>query len=61
MVENLLTVTRIQGSTGEVKKSLEVVEEVVSEAIQRLQKRLPDMKVKVTMPNDFLMLPWMPH
>ena len=57
MVENLLTVTRIQGSTGEVKKSLEVVEEVVSVAIQRLQKRLPDMKVKVTMPNDFLMLP----
>lgn len=57
MVENLLTVTRISGNTGKVKKSLEVVEEVVSEAILRLQKRLPNMKVKVTMPNDFLMLP----
>lgn len=57
MVENLLTVTRISGNTGKVKKSLEVVEEVVSEAILRLQKRHPDMKVKVTMPNDFLMLP----
>ncbi|MCU6746916.1 MULTISPECIES: sensor histidine kinase [Lachnospiraceae] len=57
MVENLLTVTRISGNTGKVKKSLEVVEEVVSEAIVRLQKRHPDMKVTVTMPNDFLMLP----
>src|SRR5699024_6709119 len=42
MVENLLTVTRIQdNSQNKVKKTLEVVEEVVSEAIQRLQKRHP--------------------
>ena len=43
MVENLLTVTRINDTlTDKVKKSPEVVEEVVSEAIQRLKKRLPD-------------------
>lgn len=61
MVENLLTVTRIRGNSGEqVKKSSEVVEEVVSEAIQRLQKRHPDAAIKVSMPNDFLMLPMDP-
>ena len=57
MVENLLTVTRIQNDTDDkVKKTSEVVEEVVSEALQRLQKRLPDTRVRVSMPDDFLML-----
>ena len=36
MVENLLTVTRIQNDESHVSTSLEVVEEVVSEAVQRL-------------------------
>ena len=57
MVENLLTVTRIDdNSTDKVKKSPEVVEEVISEAILRLKKRLPDIRIRVSMPNDFLML-----
>lgn len=57
MVENLLTVTRIQNDTGDkVKKTSEIVEEVVSEALQRLRKRLPDTRVRVSMPDDFLML-----
>ena len=61
MVENLLTVTRINDSAdNKVKKSSEVVEEVVSEAIQRLQKRLPDIRIRVSMPSDFLMLPMDP-
>ncbi len=48
-------------SQDKVKKSPEVVEEVVSEAIQRLRKRLSDVRIKVHMPNDFLMIPWTPH
>ena len=36
------------------------MEEVVSEAIQRLQKRHPGVKIKVQMPNNFLMLPMDP-
>lgn len=57
MVENLLTVTRIDNnSVNKVKKSPEVVEEVISEAIQRLKKRLPDIQIRIDMPNDFLML-----
>lgn len=61
MVENLLTVTRIDStSDNKVKKSSEVVEEVVSEAIRRLQKRLSGVHIRVTMPPDFLMLPMDP-
>ena len=57
MVENLLTVTRIKDhSADKVKKSPEVIEEVVAEAIQRLKKRFPDIRIKVDMPGDFLML-----
>lgn len=57
MVENLLTVTRIKDQeTDQVRKSPEVVEEVVSEAILRLRKRLPDIRIYVNMPETFLML-----
>ena len=57
MVENLLTVTRIKDhETDKVKKSPEIVEEVISESILRLRKRLPDIKIRVDMPNNFLIL-----
>lgn len=58
MVENLLTVTRIKGDSDKhVIKTTEVVEEVVSEAIQRLRKRHPGVCIRVYMPQDYLMLP----
>lgn len=57
MVENLLSVTRIQNGTTCVKKSLEVVEEVVQEAVTRLKKRMPEAQIEVTVPEDFLMIP----
>ena len=57
MVENLLSVTRINASNAKVTKSLEPVEEVLSEAVQRLKKRLPDAQINVRIPDEFLMLP----
>lgn len=57
MVENLLTVTRIQNGAASVNKSLEPVEEVMSEAVRRLKKRIPDIKVKVFLPEEFTMIP----
>ena len=43
MVENLLTVTRIRNDSASVNKSLEPVEEVMSEAVFRLKReyRMP--------------------
>lgn len=57
MVENLLSITRIQGQDAHVRKSLEVVEEVVSESVTRLKKRLPQARIEVSLPDDFIMLP----
>lgn len=62
MVENLLSITRIQDDSSKdvrekVKKSPEIIEEVVAEAIQRFKKRKPDACVEVTIPDEILMIP----
>lgn len=57
MVENLLTVTRINADNASVAKTEEPVEEVVSEAVSRLKKRLPGSAIRVHVPDDFYMIP----
>lgn len=57
MVENLLSVTRINNETAQVSKSSEPVEEVLAEAVLRLKKRIPEAKVEVHVPDEFLMIP----
>ena len=57
MVENLLSVTRIDERSMRIATSLESVEEVCAEAIRRLGKRLPDADIKVTVPENYLLIP----
>jgi len=57
MVENLLTITRIHGDNFSINTSEEAVEEVISEALQKLQKRYPDAVVQVQLPEEFILLP----
>ncbi|NBJ94722.1 sensor histidine kinase [Parablautia muri] len=57
MVENLLSVTRIDQHSMKIATSMEPVEEVISEAVLRFHKRYPDVQVQVRVPDDFLMLP----
>jgi len=56
MVENLLSVTRINSQTANVTKSLESVEEVVSEAVIQIRKRLPEAEIRVNVPDEVLMI-----
>lgn len=56
MVENLLSITRINEETMKVVKSKEAVEEVVSSAIQRIKKSYPTSLIKVTLPEKFVMV-----
>lgn len=60
MVENLLSVTRLHSDGHKVTKEQEIVEEVVSEAIDRLEKRLPDASILVSAPDEMLMIPMDP-
>ncbi|WP_286082474.1 sensor histidine kinase [Parablautia intestinalis] len=57
MVENLLSVTRIDQHSMKIATSMEPVEEVISEAVLRFHKRYPDARVQVRVPEDFLMIP----
>ena len=57
MVENLLSVTRINNQSSTVKKTAESVEEIVSAAINRLKKRMPGASVDVSVPDELLILP----
>lgn len=57
MVENLLTVTRIQGDNLSITTNEESVEEVIAEALQKLKKRYPDSVVQAQIPDEFILLP----
>ncbi len=57
MVENLLSVTRINEEETSVKKTTEVVEEVVAEAVRRFRKRYPRQIIQVKAPEELLLVP----
>lgn len=59
MVENLLSVTRIQDERGiaTVIKTEEPLEEVISSAADRFRKRFPDVPVHISIPGTFIMVP----
>lgn len=56
MVENLLTITRIRTDDTPIHKTSELLEEVVSEAVQRFRKRIPQAQIRVSIPEDFVMI-----
>ena len=59
MVENLLSVTRIQDEKGVacVSKTEESLEEVIYDSVQRFHKRFPDIPVRVSIPDSVLIVP----
>ncbi|MEG2395955.1 MAG: DUF4118 domain-containing protein [Oscillospiraceae bacterium] len=57
MVENLLSITRIDDIEAKVIKTPEAAEEVVADAVQKFQKRFPENTVNVIVPNEVLIIP----
>ncbi|MDP4119075.1 MAG: sensor histidine kinase KdpD, partial [Bacillota bacterium] len=57
MVENLLSVTRINEGTMNVSKTMEAAEEVVAEAISRIRKRFSERQISVKVPDELLEVP----
>ncbi len=57
MVENLLSVTRISGENSSLIKSDELLEEVLSEAVQRFRKRPDAVPISVAVPDRAELLP----
>lgn len=57
MVENLLSITRISGSEQtNIEKSPELIEEILGECIANFKKRNSDVNLKVTIPDEPLMV-----
>lgn len=57
IVENLLSVTRINGENARINTDDEIVEEIISSAVIKFQKRFPDANIEVDMPPELLMIP----
>ncbi len=57
IVENLLSVTRINGENAHINTDDEIVEEIVGSAVLKFRKRFPKMQVEVLMPKEVLMVP----
>lgn len=60
MVENLLSVTRIQDSSAPLKKREEMLEEVAGDAVLTIRRRFPEAQIKLDLSEDILYLPMEP-
>lgn len=57
MVENLLSVTRIDGAKVQLIKTPTVLEELVDTTLTKFRKRHPGQRVTVSIPDEFLSIP----
>lgn len=57
MVENVLSITRIGDGSLRIGKKPEAIEEVVAEAASLIRTHFPKIKLSVSIPDDFLMIP----
>jgi len=57
MVENLLTVTRIDGERVQVTKTPTVLEELIGAVLVKFRKHYPRQKIQVQIPEEFVSIP----
>jgi len=60
MVENLLSVTRVDEDTVRLSKHGVVLEELIDALLVKFQKHYPDQKVQVQIPDAFISIPMDP-
>lgn len=56
MVENILSVTRIDEGRMAVKKDPEAVEEIIGSAVNRIRKRFKEQEIHVEVPSELLLV-----
>lgn len=56
MVENLLSITRVDSSNVKLIKNPVVVEELVDSAFAKFKKNYPDCAVELSIPDDFVVI-----
>jgi two-component system sensor histidine kinase KdpD len=57
LVENVLSLTRLQDGSRALPKQPEAVEEIVGGAVRHIAKRSPERGIEVRIPDELLMIP----
>jgi len=57
MIENILSITKVQNNGMVIDKSEEIVEEVIEGVILTFRKRFPNTKITVNQPDNVILLP----
>ena len=57
MVENLLSITRMNAENARIDKQEEVLEEVISAAVTKFEKRFPNISISAHIPEEVLLVP----
>lgn len=57
MVENLLSVTRIDGRNVKIIKTETVLDELLDSVLVKFAKRYPHQEVEIDIPEDFIVIP----
>lgn len=57
MVENLLSITRMNAENAKIDKQEELAEEVISAAVGKFEKRFPGIETEVRVPDEILLVP----
>lgn len=60
MVENLLSITRINAGETRVHKRMEAAEEIIAEAVRKFRTRFPRVAVEIRLPDELLLVPMDP-
>lgn len=57
MVENLLSVTRVEEGSVELKKELVVLEELIDSVLVRFKRKFPNQRIEIEIPDEFMFIP----
>lgn len=57
MVENLLSITRIDSGQVKIIKTPTVLEELIDSVMLKFKKRYPNQKVEIKLPDDMIIIP----
>lgn len=57
MIENILSITKVQNNGMVIDKSEEIVEEVIEEAVSTFRKRFPNTKITINQPEYVILIP----
>lgn len=57
MIENILSITKVQKNNMMIDKSDEILEEIIEGAVLTFRKRFPNTQITVNLPDNVILLP----